>query len=102
MNATNTREPVDRLSVAPPLRGLRPMAGALPIGQMRGDSDHHAVDPSRRYRTELAGDGADGRLFDHRHPTIDVVHEDEAGALHRERKREEVLVPMSRGELARL
>ncbi len=73
VHAAHPREPGDGLALAPAAGHLGPIAGPLVIGRLLAGSDHVAIDDPGRVRSQLAGQGGDGRLVEQRHPLVHLA-----------------------------
>ena len=89
------------LDIAPPVRGLGPLAGALEVSDALGAGDGHAVDDGGREGVELTREGRRRRLVEQHEAGIELAQVDEAGALHHECERLDVGIAEPLADLER-
>ena len=81
VHATASREAARLLDVAPAVRCLGPLTGAVEVADTLGAGDRHAVDDRRRVRIELAGQRRGRCLVEQREPGIQLSQVDQASAV---------------------
>ena len=102
VDAALTGEARDRLSLAPALRGLGPLAGAAVVGEVAARLDHVAVDDRGRVRADLAVHRRERGLVELTQAVVDVALGDVEAPEVVERQRHHVLVAVARSEVERV
>ena len=101
VDATDPGEPVDRLSLAPAVRGLGPFARTSVVGRVPAGRDHGAVRDACDERGELPVDGCDRGLLHRGEPLVGPARLDQNPAALHERPRLEIRVVEARADLDR-
>ena len=82
----------DALPLAPAVLGIGPFGGPSPLAEVGACPDRRAADAPGRLRLELAADGGDACLIDHRHALGHFATGDEGEAMLGLRHRGEIAV----------
>ena len=101
MNAAGPGKTGRPFHVAPPVRGLGPLARSLEVTDALGSGDRHAVDKRGRERVELTGKRRRRCLVEQCQAGIELTAVDEAGAVNDECERLQVGITEPLGDLER-